>query len=397
MPEDFFLVGYQQLAAKIESTRGTAETLTASEVKLKPFAADALFTPDYSRFPNDEVSEDIGEAGDFVAGYKAAIAMGVHVKSSGTVGTPPAIGPYLRACGFQEEIVHAITVGAPSGGDGIFEEGATYSATGSKAGIIEQERNGAGTLYYVPTAGGALADTDVVTVGTDSATCSGSDALNGVKYRPRSTAHETLTIQRAIKNDQGTADQDMLHRLKGAMGTGTITWEALNVAKLAAEFQGVVDADGAAGAFFSGVTYEAGTPPQWVNSTAQFNAVTRQMNAVTLDFGNDLQMEPDPTTEGGVNGYDYCKLGGRAPTITINPYRVKVATQDVLDDLKTGVKRAFVLTWGTSPQLIELRASAVQVRGWTPADRAGRAVEQMTLNICRHATLLDWDYALYFK
>lgn len=393
---DHFLIRDQQLAAKIESVKGTAETLTAAEVKLKPFQADTPFTPDYPRFANDEVAEDIAEAADFVGGTPGSIALGVLLKSSGTVGTAPAIGPYLRACALKEQIVHVITVGAPAGGDGILEQGATYSATGSKTGIIEQERNGAGVLRYIPVVGGALADTDVVTVGADSATCSGADALYAVKYSPSSITQETITLQRALKNDEGTASQDFLHRLCGVMGTGVINLAALDAGRFNGDFTGVVSLAGA-GAFFSGYTYEAGTPPRWVNSTIQLNGQAIQITEFSLDFGNEVALEPDPSTTGGTAGYDYARVGRRIPVIAINPYRLKASELDDLGLLAAGTQVAFTLNYGTSPQLIEIVAPYVQIRGWTSADRAGRHVASLSLNAVRHPTLVDWDYAIYFR
>lgn len=390
---DHYLVRDQQIAAKIETNPGVAETLTAAEVTLKSSQSDTVFSPDHPRFANDEVAEDIGEAADIVGGQKAGIQVGILLKTSGTVGTAPAIDPYLQACGLKQQIVRTITVDAPT--PGAFPEGATYSATGGKTGIIEAARSGAGTLRYIVTAGGAIVATDVVTVGANTATASGTGGYYGVKYTPTSTAQKTITLQRAEKNDLGTADKDFLYRLRGAMGNGVLSLAALDAGRFKGDYQGPVALQGN-GAFLTGYTYEPGTPPAWVNSTVQINGQAVQVNEFSLDFGNDVQLEPDPTTAGGTAGFDYARVAKRTPVITINPYRL-ITTQ--LDDLglhSDGTPVSFSLSYGTTPQIIEVIAGLCQIRGWTPGDRAGRRVAQLSLNVTR-AAILDNDFAIYMR
>src|SRR5262245_19090650 len=193
---DRFLIRSQQIAAKVEVARGTAETLSAAEVKLKPFQSEINPALEPIRFRNDEVSDDIGQAADFVSACAGVLPFGWAFKTSGTVGTPAAVGVYLRGCGLQEYVVHTITAGAPS--PGSFAAGSRYTATGGKTGIIEQDYTAGGTLRYIALMGGALANTKLVTVGANTATCSSTDPLHSVRYKPRWTGHENITIQRGI-------------------------------------------------------------------------------------------------------------------------------------------------------------------------------------------------------
>jgi hypothetical protein len=391
---DHYLVRDQQIAAAVETDPGVAITLTSAHVKLKASQGDTPFSPDHPRFANDEVAEDIGEAADFVGGKKAGIQVGVLLKTAGVVGTVAAIDPYFQACALKQQIVHFITVGAISPG-AAFAEGATYSATGGKTGIIETTRTGAGVLRYIITAGGVLVSTDVVTVGADSATASGTDAFYGVKYTPCSTGQKTITLQRAEKNDQATADKDFLYRLRGAMGNGVLSLAALDAGRFKGDYQGPVDAE-ANGAFLTGYTYEAGTPPNWVNSTVQLNGEPVQVSEFSLDFGNDVQLEPDPTTVGGTQGFDYARVAKRTPIITINPYRLLVADLDDLGLHAAGTPVPFQLSYGTTPQIVEVVAGLCQIRGWSSADRAGRRVAQLTLNVTR-AVIKDNDFSIMFR
>lgn len=393
---DHFLTETQQLAAKIEAVAGTAETLTSAEVKLRPFKSDLPFTPDYPRFGNDEVSDDLAAAADFVSGAKGTIPVGVILKSGGVLGTEPAISPYLKACGMKMQTVHTITIGSIAGGDSAFAAGETYSATGGKTGIIEYPASGAGSLRYIVLSGGALAAADVVTANGDSATTSGADATYGLKYTPTSTAQPTMTIQRADKNDQATASQDFLYRLRGAMGNCTITWTALDALRFAGEFQGVLDLAGA-GSFFTGMTYEAGTPPKFVNAVVQIDGVDVCPDAITFDAGNTIEVDPAPTTAcGGTSGFKQARIASREPTLAITPFRLIPSVLDDLGKLQSGATFAVKITTGATPQLVEFLAPKAQLRAWSAGDRAGRRTAALTLHLTR-ADLTDEDYAIYFR
>lgn len=392
---DYFRTLIQQLSGKLEDNAGVAETLTAAECKLKPFQSEFSYAPDRQRFTNDQVAEDLGDAPDFTAGAKGGIEVGLALQTSGVLGTEPAIGRYLEACGMRSEIVHAITIGAPSGGAAAFAAGDVYSATGGKAGVVEYPIAAGGTLRYVVTSGGALASGDVVTVGSVSATTSSADALYAVKYRPRSFAQKTITIQRGIKNSEGTSSQDYLFRLKGAMGDGSIELTALDVPRFKGSYQGVIALEGA-GSLFTGVAYEAASPPTFQNGTVQINGAAVRPDAVSFAFGNSVEMDPDPTTGGGTAGYLAANISGRKPQITITPYRQIVSVLDDLGIHASGAVVPVVIRFGTSPNLIEIVAPKAQIRGWGDGNRAGLQTAQLTLALTRD-TLADNEYSIYFR
>lgn len=393
---DQFLSETLQLAAKLEAVAGTAETLTSAEVKLRPFKSDPPFVPDYPRFGNDEASDDLAQAADFVSGAKAQINVGCIFKSGNVLGTEPAIGRFLEACGMKKQTVRTITIGAISGGDSAFAAGETYSATGGKTGIIEYPASGAGALRYIVTSGGNLAASDVVTANGDSATASGTDAVYGLKYTPTSSAQKTLTIQRSDKNDQGTGGQDFLYRLRGAMGKFSLTWTPLDAIRFAGEYHGVKDLAGA-GSFFTGMTYEAGTPPKFINGIVQIDGVDVSPDAITFDCGNTVEVDPAPTTaDGGTAGFKMARIARREPTLSITPFRLIPSVLDDLGKLQSGATFAVKITCGATPQLIEFHAPKAQLRGWSAGERAGRRTAALTIHLTR-ADLTDDDYAIYFR
>jgi hypothetical protein len=394
---DHFQVLSQQLAAHLEATAGTAETLVAADVALRPYQ-DISFAPSFPRFANNEVADDIGQAPDFVAAKMGSINFPCTFHSAGAVGTEPAIGKYLEACGLKMQVVRTITISAPSGGSTQFAEGDVFSATGGKAGIVNKLITTGGTLEYILTAGSALANSDVVTVGSVTASCSGASALFAMKYTPRSTNHKTLTMQRAIKNFTGTSAQDFLSRLRGVAGTFSLDAAALDVMRFKGDFTGVVDYLGA-GSFFTPVTYEAPTVaqlPKFINAKLQINGKDVVTDSLSFIAGNSVEMDPDPTMTGGTAGYLQARIRTRAPTITIAPYRLIPSVLDDLGILGDGSTFPFELNLGTSPQRIDIVAPKCQLRAETLGNRAGLETGQMTLHITRDV-LTDNDYAIYFK
>lgn len=398
MPDNYLTLA-QQVAAKQESTSGTAVSLAAADVKLRSFVSSLNFTADLPRFTNDEVAEDIGVAADFVGGLAGRLGVGCAFHGSGAIGTVPSIGIYLEACGCKNQLVKQITIGSISGGDTQFKRGETYSASSdTKTGIIEADITGAGALKYIIVTGSALENTDVVTANGDSATCSGSSTDYAQKYSPLSYGHKTLTLQRATRNSAGTASQDYLMRLRGALGTARIECQALDAMRFLGEFQGAIDYTGN-GSLFTGVTYETrttGQQPKLSNATLQLNGVAIRPSQFTFDLGANVAMDPDPTTTGGATGYDFARILGREPKITVDPFRTPTGTLDDLGFLKSGNTFAVQLVTGTTPDIIEINAPACQLRGWGEQERVGRHVANLELVVTR-GTLTDEDWWIYFR
>lgn len=398
---DDLLVLNQQFAAKQEVTPGTAVALAAADVNLKPFQSSLSFAPDYTRFGNDEVAEDIGAAADFVAGKPARLGFGCAFHGSGVLATEPAVMIYLEALGCKKSLVKAAQINAPSGGDAKFLAGESYSAaSGTKTGVVDQDITGSGSLRYVPATGGDLVATDVVTANGDSATVQSSPAPStyGWKAQPLSFGHKTLTVQRGTKNAQGTAAKDFLIRLRGALGTGRIECTALDALRLISEFTGVLDFAGN-GSLFTGVDYESFTnllQPKFVNATCQIDAIAVKPSSFTFDFGNAVEMVPDPTTTGGTAGYDYARIANREPKFTIDPLRSPADNLDDIGYLGDGRTFAAQIIVGTTPNIIEISAAKCQIRGWSEQVRAGRHAAALELFVTR-TDKPDYDWAIYFR
>ena len=391
---DHLLIAAAQLAAKLETTSGTAETLTATEVALKPDISGFTYSPNTEMIDLPQVGEDLGASISYPSGYKGSLAFGVGFKTAGAVGTEPAIGRYLEACGFKLQTVLTTTAGAPSPSG--FAAGETYSATGGKTGIIDQAYTGAGTLRYIVTSGGALANTNVVTCGSNTATCSATQATYAVKASPRSSGFKTMTIQRGVKNYAGTSAKDYLYRLCGAMGNATITADPNGFLRFAGDFQGVEHFQGD-GSLFVGPTFEASLPPKFQNSTWQLGGITLVPDTVTIDFGNEVVMDPDPTVGGGANGYLCARVTKRLIKVSTSYLRTPTTTWDDAAKFKAGTTFAWQMICGTTPNMIEFTAPKCQFSDISYGDRSGLETSSISFACVKDDTLADNDFSIYFR
>jgi len=96
-----------QMAGKLESEEGVAETLTGAEAFL---AFDPGWDPAIGRYQADPVKETLGEIESQPGERSAKISFSVHLAGSGTPGTPPWWGKYLKCCGAQEIITPGVSV-----------------------------------------------------------------------------------------------------------------------------------------------------------------------------------------------------------------------------------------------------------------------------------------------
>ncbi len=92
----------RQVAAKIESNEGGAETLAAAQAKLLVY--EPKFEIDPAEFKRDPSKASLSNAASTFGIKIARLTFKVELKGSGTNTTAPSWGVLLRACGFGESI-----------------------------------------------------------------------------------------------------------------------------------------------------------------------------------------------------------------------------------------------------------------------------------------------------
>lgn len=93
------------IAAAIESTEGTPEAITAADGGL--LAIDLKVDPDITMVPRNVVMQTLSKLPDLVGAQMARASFRAELKGAGgaySATVLPAIGKYLRACGFAETV-----------------------------------------------------------------------------------------------------------------------------------------------------------------------------------------------------------------------------------------------------------------------------------------------------
>lgn len=90
----------RQLAVKVESTKGVAETLTVTDMLIECEAIEPSYQP--AEIPRPIYSDTLGSQESVVGAPIATLRLVVELKGSGTAGTAPVIGTLLKGCGMVE-------------------------------------------------------------------------------------------------------------------------------------------------------------------------------------------------------------------------------------------------------------------------------------------------------
>ncbi len=142
-----------QVAAKIESIEGTAETLSASDAFL---AANVKFTPNFAMGERKNVSSSLSPWASIPGVRSAKLEFDVELKGSGTAGTAPALGNLLKACGFGETVVANTSVTyAPASSSissmtlAVYQDGVIKKIWGARGNVSLKLEDGApGWLHF---------------------------------------------------------------------------------------------------------------------------------------------------------------------------------------------------------------------------------------------------------
>lgn len=90
----------KQIAAAVEDNEGSPQALAADQAKF--LAYDPQMTFDIPPFKRNPVRATLSRMASVMGVQPAKITFGLELRGSGTKGTAPAWGIFLRACGFGE-------------------------------------------------------------------------------------------------------------------------------------------------------------------------------------------------------------------------------------------------------------------------------------------------------
>lgn len=142
-----------QIAAKIETTEGSAETLSASDVFL---AANVKFTPNVAINDRNNMTTSLSKWAGIPGLTSARLEFDVELKGSGTAGTAPALGKLLKACGFGETVQSGTSVTYKPASTSIasitlaaYQDGVIKKIWGARGNVsLKLEAGGIGWLHF---------------------------------------------------------------------------------------------------------------------------------------------------------------------------------------------------------------------------------------------------------
>jgi len=142
-----------QLLGKIEAVEGTKENLAAADAVL---VYDTGFDPTQAINLRDPHRETLSVMPPVAGARSAKIKFAVELKGSGTKGTPPEWGKFLKACGFTETVVANTSVtytpastSIPSLTLGLYRDGVINRIWGARGTVrLELEAGKIGLLHF---------------------------------------------------------------------------------------------------------------------------------------------------------------------------------------------------------------------------------------------------------
>ncbi len=376
----------RQLAAKIESIEGTAETLAAIDAKL--LAYDPKATPDPQLHDKQPATDSFSKFGKLVGSIPMGLTFGLGLKGSGTATVEPQFGKILKGCGFQINTFKTISIGAITSGPFLHSEVITGSISGATGRVLIKTVTGTTTLYFVLISGtfqsgetltGSISGATAVTSSTASDTGKAIEPLS--LYA--TTQIESLTL--------GNYEDGIRKLIKGARGNVKFPFKMGEPVIMELDFKGAEQAI-ADIPLLSGVTFESTKMPVFLNAGFTVDSYAARVSELNLDMGNALAQRDDINDAKGILSF---LLTDRNPTGSFKTEMVPAATYDFYAKLEanTEVELNFILG-ATTGNKFRFYAPKLQYTKIEDDDASGRQL--ITVSYCLNGTLglKDSEFAI---
>jgi len=365
------LVRKRQLVAKIETTEGTAETLTSSDAGY--LVEELNLDSDRDMYERNPVRETISRKGKVTGKKKGTIPFKMMVRGSGSVTTAPKIGTLLQACAFGEDALEQITIGAITGGPFVNGETITGGTSTETATVVVDTATGTTTLYFKD-ASGAFDSGEVLTGSTSGATATTgsipSDA--GFVYQPTSVYADIKSLTMAAYED------GQIKKYKGCRGTVGLSCETGQPLSAAFDFMGVEESI-IDGTLLTGVTYESEVEPIALNTDFTANDVALVVGSLSLDVQNTVAPRDSIADVNGILSY---MITDRQPQGSLDPESEALSTFDwfALQAANTEIPMDFTIgaTVGNKFRFVVPTAQVTKVTG---ADREGIMIDDVAFDM----------------
>jgi hypothetical protein len=375
----------KQFGIKIESTNGTAETLSASDYGLE--LTELTANANVEMIENDVFKNSLSSSTDRVGKKTAQGTIAGEFKSSGTLNTEPKISPILQCARLKKYTVKGMVV---SGETGTLKRGAMVIVGGTSTARGVAVKSDSGKLYVAVISGTFQSGEALTSIPSGyTATAGAQDAGNtGFAYCPDST---TSSEKCATIN---ILDGGLEKFLFGSVFGLGLEITPDSYAKWTSSFMGICDPSnwGTEGTEVTGIAYESDTPAIVSNAVLKIGTSFSPIVAgVTLDLGNNPMVIKDMNSDTWLK---YGVVTDRNVTGTLNVMAIDPSDYALYTAFFNGSTASleFVIGSGAGKQ-IEIAMDAIQYTGVTEGDDSGF----LTQSINFKATGLDNELVIWFR
>jgi len=182
-----------------------------------------------------------------------------------------------------------------------------------------------------------------------------------VTYEPASTAIDSMTL--AMYND------GVCYKIWGARGNVSLRLEKGKAGRLHFVFTGADYDVSTAAMLSSGVSYESTKPQPFLTAAFSIDSYEALIGKLEFNMGNEVALRDDVNTD---SGHLSAVITGRAPTLTLDPEMVVVATYDWFGNLASGSEGALTAALtGDAGNICTVTAPKVQYTGIRPEEKNG--------------------------
>jgi len=373
----------RQIAGKIESSPGTAESLSATDAKSFAFGAiiSMAGVENYDRNPERNTGAKLGT----IPGKRPlTLPFELDVKGSGTATTEADFVKYMRACGHEVNAFYAITIGEVTSGPFQHGETITGANSGATGKVLIDTADGTTTLYFIQLTG-TFENAETITGGTSGATATtgSTPSETGKAVTPISTSIPTITL--------AGYEDGVRKLLKGCVGNQKIRWENGKPVRLSHNFMGVEQSIDDA-AYITGITRESTVPPAFMAATVTLNSTALRFRTLEFDAQNEIAPVDDPSETYGIKMFMWVD---RVPVITADFDMLLVAAFDFHGYWRAATKMPLNLQWGSDAgNQFRFYAPQVQINDVEDGDREGVKVANVKMAVCGRGSLTDDDYVM---
>lgn len=205
----------------------------------------------------------------------------------------------------------------------------------------------------------------------------------GISWTPSSRHTNVPSVIEVRELSEGATPTQLCIRMRGCMGNVQLVLDNVgNAFRADFNFTGVIQEieDVANANIVLPASYDTTQPSAVLGATITAFDEALDLDALTIDMQNKVELFPDPAASEGFSG---AHITDRDPTLSVNPYLGSLSAQPYWTRMIAGSTGVLAVEIGTN---LSLSAPAIQcVDGYKGGSRTGAAVNDLKFNFTRSA------------